>query len=176
VSRIVGFLAKQILRKYASLLPDLSGLLRPCIIKMFRRYYAVLDFDIGCPNVDWRRQIRVAVHEAQHKFDIASYVKEFKVRATNWYRNYFTDSTFRAAFEGYPNTAEAEVMFYLTGEYPSPVCDFDAYLIFDARAKAAFKQGCAMRKKEIMELGRGNASQEAAKHAIEILKELGIGG
>lgn len=161
---------------FEKLLPKLRDELRPCCLVIRKRGFVVLPFDVGAPGVPWFRQVRAITHECQHYFDIQKYLLTARGGndVKNWVRNYLVDDTFRAWAEGTPNTAEAEVHYYLEGSYPAPVCAYDQYCIDKDSALRVFEGGCETRKQSV--LAKGDdwlATQEAARIAIDILKNQG---
>jgi hypothetical protein len=173
----VGWVARMfrryVLKRFSKYMPDLEESYRPCCIRLFRKTYVILNFDVGDKDVSWFYQVSTIVHECQHAFDILDYINNTGERAGNWYRNYLFDDTFRAWAEGLPNTAEAEVTYHLFGNYPEPVCDYKAYFINEAGAYRAFEGGCRTRKDAVLEQGREwTATQKAARIAIGMLKSV----
>ena len=169
----IGWVAKMfrkyVLRAASKYVPDLSSALRPCYIRVFRKDFVILTFDVGCELVNWVNQIRVITHECQHKFDVVDYMRQHGKRATNWLRNYFADDTFRAWAEGGPCTAGAEIKYHMIGSYQDPVCDFDAYLIDDEPARRLFRRGCETRRESVLSQGdEWKPTQKAARIAIEV--------
>lgn len=169
-------LLKYVLRQWATYLPDLASYLRPCCLYFFGRVYVVLDFNVGCTAVPWTTQVKTITHECGHAFDIRAYIAKEGKTWLNWLRNYLTDDTFRAWAEGTPNTAAAEVDYFLTGRYLTPVCDYGAYLIADKSADRLFREGCETRKEAVLikDEKLWLPTQRSARLAISILKGLGV--
>lgn len=168
---IKGFIT----RKFDRYMSDFKSWMRPCCLKLGRRFYVVLPFDVGCESIPWMQQVLTIVHECQHAYDLRTFVRNTKKRVANWVKFYIFDDTFRAHAEGMPNTAEGEVYYWLTGTYPTPVCNFDAYWIRDKDAKTLFRRGCAFRREVVMKQGsHWTPMSPAAWRAIDILRGMGI--
>lgn len=160
---------------FEKLLPELRKELRPCCLVIKKRGFVILPFDVGTPKMPWIRQIQKITHECQHYFDIRKYLLTARegYDVKNWVRNYLVDDTFRGWAEGTPNTAEAEVRYYVEGSYPTPVCDYGQYYINKNSAIRVFEGGCETRKQSVLSQGDDwLATQEAARTAIEILKAM----
>lgn len=171
LSRLARMLITRSMAKMDKALPGLDKALRPCCFPLFGRYFVILNFEPGCPNVSVDFQSKTVVHEVGHAFNVRAYIKKGKGTAPNWLANYLFNEEFRGMAEGFPNTAEGEFGFFMTGKYETPVCDYGAYLIDNASAMSVFRGGCEFRREWVMKRGSLHATQESARIAIDYIEQ-----
>lgn len=176
LSWFAKWIFKRIGRRFDSGIPGLPFEKRPMCLRVFGRYFVILKCAPGALCKSWMAQVQTITHECGHKFDVEEFIDQRGGTIWSWVAGYVKNQHFRCWAEGGPNTAEAEVRYYLTGRYATPVCDFNAYLVTDETAMRLFRSGCETRRQAVLDMGDDwTATQKAARIAIEVLTEMGAG-
>ncbi len=162
LARIFRALYNRFIEQYLPI-PDELFSLRPFTIK--DRIF--LRKPPGSNRITPLTQILIAVHECTHAMRIGDYPGT----VANWYGSYFTNEQFRAMEEASCQEAEAELRFWLYGQWPELV--LDNYLCSEG---AVYLANISYRKKARMvaRMGRGTTTHTAAKKAMSILIQLGV--
>jgi len=170
---IAAWTYRRMKKQYQKHIDRLRDELRPCCLCAGDVCFVVLPFELGTTELTPQYQEDVITHECQHAFDVRGYPKS----SLNWAKCYVMNQTFRAHAEGGPNTAEAELQYWRSGQYDLPKLSANQYLIWKESAARVFTEGCTTRREAVLAQGENwRPTQPAARHAIEILKSFGYDG
>ena len=161
------YVLNRYLKKYSVLVPNLSEVCRPKILKNI----VILDYNIGDSKVGWKKQLCVAVHEGEHALQMRDFVSKGG-RIVDWYLQYFRDREFRAIQEGDAIATEAEVEYVLSGKIPY-LPDLEEYYVGSEGQKLS-NRTYQKRIDRIKELGRGGTTTPASMRALQILRSMKI--
>jgi hypothetical protein len=161
------YVLNRYLKKYSVLVPNLSEVCRPKILKNI----VILDYNIGDSEVGWKKQLSVAVHEGEHALHMRDFISKGG-RIADWYLQYFRDREFRAVQEGGAIATEAELEYALSGKIPS-LPSLEEYLVGDAGQKLS-DQTYQKRIDRIKELGKGASTSASSMRALKILRSMDI--
>lgn len=167
LAKLMRYLLKKYLKKFASKIPNLEEKLRPHVLKNC----VVLSYNIGDPGIPWMYQVETAGHEGEHVEQVRDYVDKGG-RVSGWYRDYLFDREFRAMQEGGANATGGEINFALDGKPPS-VPNLDSYCVGSA-GQSLSDRAYKKRIDRVREIGRGGATSPASMKAISILRDMGI--
>lgn len=171
LGKLMKYLLTKIPKKFTKRLPDLTEHLRPCFVRFAGREFAVVTYEIGGSSTPLVLQVEIAVHEAEHAFQVRKFLRKGG-KIGQWYREYYLDPEFRALQEGGANAAEAEVRYAMDGKIPEPP-SLDAYYVTDTGQKLS-DQRYRKHTEELKKLGRGGSTFESSRVALRIMRELGI--
>lgn len=158
---IVTKLLRRLSCKYIKILDALSDHLRPMALVKF----IFLTFRVGGGELHFVEQIRIIVHEVVHCLRIRRW-KEKGGKAEGWYKEYYTNSLFRAIEEAIACAAAGEIVRFLTKRKLNPP-DLSSYYVKETDVKAAHE----VYKKHFES---GGITFNAVREAIVILKRVGI--
>jgi hypothetical protein len=161
------YVLNRYLKKYSVLVPNLSEVCRPKILKNI----VILDYNIGDSKVGWKKQLCVAVHEGEHALQMRDFVSKGG-RIADWYLQYFRDREFRAIQEGNAIATEAEVEYVLSGKIPS-LPNLEDYYVGSEGQKLS-NRTYQKRIDRIKELGKGGTTTPASMRALQILRSMKI--
>jgi hypothetical protein len=161
------YVLNKYLKKYSVLVPNLSEVCRPKILKNI----VILNYNIGDSKVGWKKQLCIAVHEAEHALQMRDFVSKGG-RIADWYLQYFRDREFRAIQEGNAIATEAEVEYVLSGKIPS-LPNLEDYYVGSEGQKLS-NRTYQKRIDRIKELGKGGTTTPASMRALQILRSMKI--
>ena len=161
------YVLNKYLKKYSALVPNLSEVCRPKILKNI----VILNYNIGDSKVGWKKQLCIAVHEAEHVLQMRDFVSKGG-RIADWYLQYFRDREFRAIQEGNAIATEAEVEYVLSGKIPSLPSLEDYYV--GSEGQKLSNRTYQKRIDRIKELGKGGTTTPASMRALQILRSMKI--
>jgi hypothetical protein len=161
------YVLNRYLKKYSVLVPNLSEVCRPKILKNI----VILDYNIGDSKVGWKKQLCVAVHEGEHVLQMRDFVSKGG-RIADWYLQYFRDREFRAIQEGNAIATEAEVEYVLSGKIPAWPNLEDYYV--GSEGQKLSNRTYQKRIDRIKELGKGGTTSPASMRALQILRSMKI--